>query len=212
LPGPGKDMRMVLPLAVSDELARIKLMSEPLGAQVYQNGQLLAGVQTPAEVLVEAGKLQRFTLAMPGFVPAFIDPFTPGRGAVGVVKTAKLVPGVAVRVESTHDGKVSILNAPHCKDQASPAECMLAAGTYTVELTTPPTKTTHQVVVGNKAVTERFELGFVEAAEGKQLMIGGKSVKKALFEAGPRVVTLADGDGTKNVNVRVKPGASVTVK
>jgi hypothetical protein len=212
VPGPGKETRMVFPLSISDELARIKLMSEPLGAQVYQNGQLLAGVQTPAEVLVEAGKVQRFMLALPNHVPATIDPFTPARGAVGVVKTAKLTPGATVRIESTNDGKVSILGAPHCRDQAPPSECVLAQGTYTVELTTGPTKATHQIVVANKPLTDRFELGFVEAAEGKQIMIGGKSYKKVMLEAGPRVVTLADGDGTKNVQVRVKPGASVVVK
>ena len=40
--------------------------------------------------------------------------------------------------------------------------------------------------------TDRFDLGFVEAPDGKHLMVGGKSIKKALFEAGPRVVTIAD--------------------
>src|SRR5207237_6360916 len=65
VPKPGKETRLILPLAVSNDLARVKLVSEPPGAQVIQNGQLLPGVTTPAEVLVEAGKLVRFTLAMP---------------------------------------------------------------------------------------------------------------------------------------------------
>ncbi|HEY5948538.1 MAG TPA: PEGA domain-containing protein [Kofleriaceae bacterium] len=213
VPGPGKEKEMVLPLAVSDELARIKLVSDPLGAQVYQNGQLLAGVQTPAEVLVEAGKTQRFMLTLPGHVPALIDPFTPARGAVGVVKTGKLVPGVSVRLEANNDGRFTIIGAPHCRDLAPPsAECVLAAGTYTVELNAPPTKFSHEITVTNKSMTDKFDLGFVEAAEGKHLMVGGKSIKKALFEAGPRVVTIADEAGTRTVQVRVKPGATVTAK
>ena len=174
---------MVLPLAVSDELARIKLVSEPLGAQVYQNGQLLAGVQTPAEVLVEAGKLQRFTLTMPGYVPAFIDPFTPDAVRSASSRPASSCPASPcasnrARGQSQHPRRTAL------QGSAPPAECTLAAGTYTVELTTPPTKATHQVVVGNKALTERFELGLVEAGDGKQLMIGGKNVKKALSKQG----------------------------
>ena len=74
------------------------------------------------------------------------------------------------------------------------------------------TKASHQITVAGKPLTDRFEFGFVEAAEGKQLMLGGKSYKKIMMEAGPRVVTVADGDGTKNVQVRVKAGASVIVK
>ncbi len=213
VPGPGKEVRIVQPLAISEDLARIKIMSEPLGAQVYQNGQLLAGVQTPAEVIVEAGKVQRFTLTLPGHVPAAIDPFTPGRGAMSLVKTAKLSPGVTLRVEATAEGaKVSIKGAPHCGDGAPPIECIVATGTYTVELQLPGQKLTHQVPVGSKPVTNRFELGTVEAADGKQLQVGGKSVKKALFEAGTRTVTVVEGDATKSVQVRVKAGATVTVK
>ena len=212
VPLPGKELRMLLPLAVSDELARIKLSSEPPGAQVYQNGQLLAGVQTPAEVLVEAGKVQRFTLTMPGYVPSFIDPFTPARGAVGVVKTGKLVPGVSVKVEATHEGRVTVNGAPHCKELAPPTECVLAAGTYAVDFNAPPAKITHQVTVAGKPVTERFELGFVEAADGKQLSVGGKNVKKALFEAGARTVAVVEDGATKSVQVRVKANGTVTVK
>jgi hypothetical protein len=212
VPAPGKELRVLLPLAVSDELARIKLTSEPAGAQVYQNGQLLAGVQTPAEVLVEAGKTQRFMLALPGYVPAFIDPFAPARGAVGVTKAAKLVPGVAVKVEATHEGRVTISGAPHCRELAPPAECVLAAGTYAVEFLAPPTRVTHQVAVAGKPLTDKFELGFVEAADGKQLEVGGKHVKKALFEAGQRTVAVVEDGATKSVQVRVKANGTVTVK
>ena len=62
VPGPGKETRLIQPLAVSDDLARIKLDSEPPGAQVIENGQLLAGVTTPAEVLVEAKRLGRLQI------------------------------------------------------------------------------------------------------------------------------------------------------
>jgi hypothetical protein len=210
VPGPGKETRIVLPLAISDELARVKLVSDPLGAQVFQNGQLLAGVQTPAEVLVEAGKTQRFMLTLPGHVPATLDPFAPARGAA-VVKTAKLVAGFPIRLEAS-EGKVTVTGVPHCKDMELPADCIVANGQYTVELTAGPSKFTRQITVAGKPVSAKFELGTVEAADGKNLLIGGKPTKKALFEAGPHQVTIADNDGTHTVQVRVKAGATVTAK
>lgn len=212
VPGPGQKLRMVVPLVISDDLARVKLVSEPLGAKVIQNGQVLAGVQTPAEVIVEAGKTQRFRLELPGHVPALIDPFTPPRGSVGIVKTAKLVPGTLLRVESTVQGKLSIASAPHCLDLVPPAECTVAPGTYTIDFAAPGAKASHKVKVGSKPVTERFEFGHVEAADGKQIMLGGKAMKKALFEVGPRTVTVADDAGTHSVQVRVKANATVTAK
>ena len=208
VPPPGKEMHFLQPLAISDMLARIKLVSEPPGAQVHQNGQLLAGVVTPAEVLVEAGKPQRFMLTLKGHVPAMIEPFVPARGSTGVTKTGKLVPGVSLHVESTIDGTVNIAPAAHCKALQTPADCVLPAGKYTVELTTPGGRAVHQVTV-NKDATERFELGYVEAGQGKQLQIAGKPVARAVFEAGPRTVTVVEDGNTRSVQVKVKAGATV---
>jgi hypothetical protein len=213
VPGPGKEVRMVQPLAISDELARVKLVSEPLGAQVYQNGQLVAGVQTPAEVLVEAGKTQRFMLSLPGYVPAFIEPFAPSRGAVGIVKTGKLVPGYPLRIETSTEGKIAISGAPHCKDLAPPtAECIVAAGTYEVDFVVQGNKFTRNVTVTNKAVPEKFDLGWVETNDAARLLVNGKFHKKLLLEAGPRTVTVSDEAGVRTVQVRVKAGGTVIAK
>ncbi len=212
VPGPGKEVRMVQPLAISDDLAKIKLVSDPLGAQVVQNGQVLAGVQTPAEVLVEAGKVQRFTLTMPNYVPAIIEPFTPSRGAVGVVKTGKLVPGQTLRVEASYDGNLVISNAPHCKELQLPAECVLTKGTYNIEFSVASWKFSRQVTIGTKPVTEKFDVGYVEAAEGKHIVMNGKPVKKMLFETGSKTLTIGDDTSMKSVTVKVKAGATVTAK
>src|SRR5262249_44105635 len=81
VPGPGKETRLIQPLAVTEELARVKFISEPPGAQVVQNGQLIAGAITPCEVLVESNKPARFVLTMPHKIPAVLAPVTPPRGA-----------------------------------------------------------------------------------------------------------------------------------
>jgi hypothetical protein len=213
VPGPGKELAIMMPLQISDQLARVKLTSEPSGAQVVQNGQLLAGVTTPAEILVEAGKVQRFQLTLPDYVPATIPAFTPGRGDQGIQKNGKLVPGVALHIESTLEGGTArVTPAPHCRELQVPADCIVAPGQYTVDFSAPGTKATHTVNVPQKGSTEKFEFGFVEPAEGKHLTVGGKKVKRATLEVGNRTVTVVDDAGQHTVQVAVKAGATVTAQ
>jgi hypothetical protein len=209
VPGPGKTMRFVQPLSVNDDLARIKLDSDPPGAQVTQNGQLLAGVTTPAEVLVEAGKPQHFTLTLPDHVPLTIAPFTPERGAVGITKGGKLLEGAKLTIKTNLDNaKVTVSGAPHCKDLEVPGECVLAPGSYIVDFTGPEgARATHTVNVAAKPATTDFEFGTVEAAQGKKLAGG---VTKLALEAGTRTVTVTDDAGTHTATVKVKAGATVT--
>ncbi|HUS32476.1 MAG TPA: PEGA domain-containing protein [Kofleriaceae bacterium] len=209
VPSPGKELNMVLPMQVSEDLARIKIESDPPGAQVVQNGQVLAGVTTPAEVLVEAGKPQRFTLTMPDHVPAVIDAFTPGRGATGITKSAKLVAGAKLTVEANLDGKITVTPAPHCKDMTPPVECVLGPGSYAVDFVTQGGRATHSIAVKGKPMTDKFELGYVDAGEGKMLQVAGQKVKRAVLEVGPRSVTVLDEAGSHQVQVRVKAGTPV---
>ena len=212
VPGPGKELKYVQPLAVSDELARVRLESDPSGAQVVQNGQVLAGVVTPAEVLVEAEKPQRFELRLPHHVPAMLEAFTPPRGAEGIVKRAKLANGVEVHFESNLDGKISIANAPHCREQATPVSCMLAPGTYTVEYNgAVNAHATRTIKVDGKDLTEKLEFGYVQAASGKQLHIaGGATVTRTALEVGVHNVTVGDDTGTHAATVKVTAGQTVT--
>jgi hypothetical protein len=211
IPGPGKAMRFVQPLSVSDDLARVKLTSDPPGAQVIQNGQLLAGVTTPAEVLVEAGKPVRFTLTMPNHVPLAIEPFTPARGAEGITKGGKLLDGVTLTIQTNlENAKVTVSSAPHCKDLPVPGDCLVAPGSYIIDFTGPQgAKATHTVQVTNKPVTNKFEFGFVEAGQGKKLAANPPGGKLAL-EVGTRTVTVSDDAGTHTATVKVKAGATVT--
>jgi hypothetical protein len=221
VPGPGKETRLIQPLSVSDDLARITVTSEPPGAQVVQNGQVVAGVTTPAEVLVEAGKVVRFTLTMPGKVPASIEPFTPGRGASGLVRSAKLVDGRALEVSSNLDGKVTIAGASHCRELTLPATCVVAPGGYTIELAPALDKAvggkiSRRVTVkekGTGTIEERIELGYVEAGPNKLIEFGGRKVRRVAFEVGPRKVTVVGTPGHDEpahpANVVVKAGATV---
>ena len=212
VPGPGKETRLVQPLAVSDELARVKLMSEPPGAQVTQNGQLVAGATTPTEILVEAGKPQRFVLTMPHKVPVTFESFTPGRGADDIVKSATLVDGHLINLIANVDAKVSVAGAAHCQAVAVPFDCVVGAGKYTIDLVgaTPGIHAQRKLVVTDADVAVKFDFGTVAAPEGKKLQFpGGPPVARATLEAGPHTVTIVDDEGSHVATVIVKPGATV---
>ena len=110
VPKPGKETRLVQPLAIAMDLARVKLSSEPPGAQVVQNGQRLAGVATPTDVLVEAGKPVSSRSCLRGYVPATLEPITPERRGE-LARDVKLVPGVTVDVMATLEGKATVTGA-----------------------------------------------------------------------------------------------------
>jgi hypothetical protein len=210
VPDAGKELRLIQPLAVSQDLARIKLVSEPPGAAITQNGQLLAGVVTPAEVLVEAGKPVRFVLMKANKVPAVIEPFTPARGTDNIVKTGKLVDGRTLSITSNMEGKVTLSNAPHCQLVVTPATCILARGDYFIDVQVPgAVRITRKVTIADRDLEAKFELGTVEAAKGEKLAGGAK---RLVLEAGSRKVTVVGAEGNRTVTVVVKPGAVVTAK
>jgi len=211
VPGPGKETRVLQTLTVSEDLARVKLLSDPSGAQIMLNGQLVAGAVTPAEILVEAGKSQSIMLTMPHRVPAVIDPFVPPHGADGIQKTGKLVEGTTVSIDAVPEGKVSFGKAPHCQQVMTPFDCILIPGAYAVEYMGPGNaRAVKNVVVTTKAIKLRFELGFVEAATGKLLQVGaGPGVKRAAFDVGPHRVTVTDDEGTHVTTVNVRVGTTV---
>jgi hypothetical protein len=214
VPGPGKDTRLNQALAVTEELARIKLVSDPPGAQVIQNGQLLAGMITPCELLVEAGKTARFVLTMPHKIPAMLAPFTPPRGAEDIELSGKLVDGTTLKLRANLDSRFRVSGAPFCQDVAPPFECVVAPGPHTVELiASQAPRISRPITVKQKDMDVRFELGYVEAGAGKLVQITpGSSAKRVTFEVGARRVTVTGGEeGPHQVTVVVRPGATSVV-
>ena len=214
VPGPGKEVRLVQPLSIAEELAKVHVTSDPPGAQVVPNGQLLAGVVTPAEVLVEAGKPQRLMLTMPHHIPVVFETFTPGRGDDRIEKSGKLGTGTEVRIDANIEGRVTIQGAIGCKDLPTPATCVVPPGGYSIDfIGAQNARATHTVQLANKDRVEKFEFGFVQAGPGKQLRLpGAGTVPKAAFEVGIRSVTVGDDAGAHAVNVRVKANETVTAE
>jgi hypothetical protein len=214
VPGVGSSKRLVQPLETSDELVRVHFVSTPPGAEIRETGRPAAidRTYTPADVFVEANRVQRFTLTMPGHVPLVIAPFTPGRGTSGLEKGGNLVEGATLRIEATLDGTVAVSGAPHCTEVALPIDCTLAPGTYVVAyLGSGRARITHTVMMADRDVIEKFELGVIEAGPGKLLQPGG--LRKIVVEAGTHTVTVSDDAGphaaSHTAMVTVKPGATV---
>src|SRR5262249_17432671 len=167
VPGPGKETRLIQPLAVTEELARVKFISDPPGAQVMQNGQLAPGAITPCELLVEAGKTTRFVLTMPHRIPAILAPFAPPRGADDIELSGKLVEGTTLHLRANIDSRFRVSGAPYCQDVAPPFECVVAPGQHTIELLTAQApRISRTVAVKQKDLDIKFELGYVEAGAG----------------------------------------------
>jgi len=139
VPASGGRTRHAQPLQPSDDFVRVRFVSQPPGAQVARTGQppAIDRTYTPAELFLEAGAAQRFTLTMPRHVPLVIEPFTPARGSPPLEKGGALAPGAILRLEAPRGGKASVAGAPHCTELALPAECTLAPGTYEVEYVAP---------------------------------------------------------------------------
>lgn len=151
VPARGAHTQLVQPLAVNEDLVRVRFTSTPAGAEVVAIGKAASvdRTYTPADVLVEAGVPQRFMLVMPRHVPVVIPEFVVARGAQGIEKTGTLAEGATLHIEAARSGTITVRGAPHCTDVAPPVDCTLAPGSYTVELAAPgAAPTTRDVLVG----------------------------------------------------------------
>jgi hypothetical protein len=218
VPGPGKETALSQPLAVSQEFARVHLTSDPPGAQVVKNGELVPGAVTPCDQLVEAGKIALFTLTMPHKIPAVLDPVRAANGADNIVRNGKLVDGTTLHLRANVDARFRVSGAPHCQDVAAIAnatvDCVVAPGPRTVDLVVAQApRIAKSVTVKQKDLDVKFEVGYVEAAGGRMVQISqGAAARRATFETGTRRVMVTGGeDGPHQVTVTVRPGATSIV-
>ena len=90
VPAAGKSARIVHSLVRSPELARVRLISDPPGAEIIREGQSsnIDRTYTPAGVFVKVGERHRFTLVMRKHAPLTVEV----GGAEGETVTGTLVP------------------------------------------------------------------------------------------------------------------------
>ncbi len=206
VPGPGKDKDLTVPLSVSADFASVLVQSTPPGAEIYLNGQLLAGQKTPSEaILVKAGNEHRFTFLLDGYV-AESRTVKPARGEKGVVVEATLTAGIPFAIEANVDGKITVANVPGCRALATPATCAVKAGEYSIEFAGSGTSSTKRITVSAENAKYTFKFGFVEAGNGKSFVTSsGTRSKRLVAEEGRLLVNVFDDAASsfqkKSVNV-----------
>jgi PEGA domain len=214
VPAPGKETRIVQPLSVAADLASVVLISDPPGAEVYHNGQLLAGVKTPTdEILVKGGTEQRFVLSLPGRVPALVR-VNPAPGARRMEQSVTLVEGNELRVEANIDGKVTVESSLLCRQIDSPAICTLESGDYNVSFASGGTRATRRVQLKNKVTKVAFAFGWVVPGKNKVLQSDAGPSAKLTLEEGKQTVFVANADGSNihGVKVMVRSGLTSTAE
>ena len=158
-PALGATERLVRELVRSKDYVTVHVLSTPPGAEVLASG-MLSGVDrtyTPADLVVRADQQLALTLTMPAHVPVVVTPFIPGHGGGAIEVARSLVAGVTLHVDSKLVGFASVVEAPHCQHLQLPFDCVLAPGTYNVELVEGDhTKVTHTLVVGQSDAVDHF--------------------------------------------------------
>lgn len=216
VPGPGGEAQVATSLSMSPDVGSVRITSTPAGAQIYQNGELLAGRTTPVdEHVVEAGKTYTFTLKKPGFQPASVElEVPPGKRQVPV--EVALQPGGSITLESNVRGYANVVGVEACTRVELPMkECPVPSGTHRVTIrgTYPYARAEVEVTVDDDEVREAVRFGFVRAAEGHALDLRGRKVERIGLTPGAHQVTVLD-EATgepRTVAVQITAGATETV-
>jgi hypothetical protein len=216
VPGPGGEAQVATSLAMSADVGSVRIVSEPPGAQIYQNDELLAGRTTPVdEHVVESGKSYRFTLKKPGFQPATVElEVPPGKRQLPVEVT--LQPGGALTVESNVRGYASVAGVKACARVELPmVECPVPSGTHKLSIrgTYPYARAEVTVKVADDEVTEKVRFGFVKAAEGHALDIRGRQMDRIGLTPGAHQITVVDTESgeSQTLGVQIRPDVTETV-
>jgi hypothetical protein len=215
VPAPGKEARVVIPLALSSDFATVTITSDPPGAKVLRNGELIPGVVTPTdELMVEAGKTTQFTLDLAGHVAEVIDA-RPARGTRRNALTATLAVGVPIEIKSNVTGRATVDGAPGCKRSAVPLDCIARPGEYSIEFEGElSARGVRKVDTRKGPASVTFSFGFIEGKDGAKFKLSskGKAMSKVALEDGKRTVHVIDEDGTTSpVQVTVTAGKTALV-
>jgi hypothetical protein len=218
VPAPGARTEVQLHLVRSPDLSSIRLESDPPGAEVLQNGELLAGLRTPvAEHTLQLGQSYSFTLRLPGYVPETVT--VTARAGTTPPMSVKLRKGGVLTVQTgLPEARITIPGVAACQGkQGSVVDCPLENGRHRVRLTSvrPYVAETFLAVMNGADVTHRVALGFVEvASDDLALKIPGApaDTRRAGFAEGDRSVTVVNTKTGATAVKAVKIVAGRTVK
>ncbi len=217
VPRPGGESSMSVSLSMDPSFGSVSITSEPSGAQVLQNGELLAGITTPVEEhIVQASRRYVFTLKLPGHMPASTATrVNPGDRRVPV--SATLTPGGGLTVRANIEGRVTVQGVKACSKRRLPMrDCPLPNGKYKlrIEGSRPYASVDVPVTINGNEVTQDLKFGFVQATDGCEIEIRrNRTARRVAFLEGTRKIGVTCGDGAERqrVSVRVNAGRTSTV-
>lgn len=216
VPAPGGEAQIATSLAMSPDVGSVRITSDPPGAQIFQNDELLAGRTTPIpEHVVESGKSYRFTLKKAGFQPATVELEVPPGERVIPIDVA-LAPGGSLSIESNVRGYASVSGVKACTRVELPMlECPVPSGTHAVAIrgTYPYARADVKVTVDGDEVSETVRFGFVKAAEGHDLEVRGRKMDRIGLPPGShqvKVVARETGE-SETLGLQISAGVTETV-
>ena len=214
LPSAGSEVLLSPTLAMSPKFGSVQITSEPKNAQVYQNGELIAGLVTPVdELVIQSRKQYKFTLKLPGHMPEHFLAKV-GRAETKLPIHRKLSPGGGLTIRSNYDARITVEKAKHCNQQSPLVDCPLKNGTYKVRLVNRRLllRRSFSVKIEGNDVSRKLSFGMVEAMPGFRFSRFGRMAKQAAFETGTHSVRVVSDLGKEQtVNVRVLTGRRVFV-
>jgi hypothetical protein len=217
VPRPGSESSISVSLRMDTNFGSVVITTEPPGAQVLQNGELLAGATTPIdEHIVQAGKRYTFTVKLPGYMPMSATR-TLKAGDRSVPLDFTLEKGGGLSITANIDGRVSVSGVKACDKRDLPMlDCPVPNGKYKVRIegTRPYAYAEVPVTIKGNEVRQDLQFGFVEAVDGCVIEIRrNRTAKKVAFLEGSRKVSVNCGDGAERnkVSVRVNADRTATV-
>jgi hypothetical protein len=220
VPEPGTRAEVQLALVHTPELATVRIDSDPPGAELLQNGELIAGVRTPvADYMLQVGRAYSLTLRAPGYAPETVTVTAEGGQAQTVAVRLRRGGTLTVDAQAVPEARVSVSGAAHCQGKTGPVvDCALENGKYKVHVqaTRPYLSESFTVEIKNGDLLHRLEVGFVETASpALTLKLPGApaDTRKAAFVDGERRVTLVNAQSGLTIikPVRVVAGRTVTI-
>ncbi len=217
VPSAGSQADLSVALSLSPKFATLSMESEPPGADIFLNGQLLAGLQTPvSDHLVPTGGRQVVTFRKSGFQPAQTS-VRLARGQQSGTAKATLVPGGGLSVHANVPGDITVRGQPQCRALALPAKnCPLANGTYTVVLHSREMNLRHifEVTVADEVSEQELSFGIIESSPKFRVVLPtGRKVRRLALEPGSHSLSIISGEteAVEEMHVTVHAGQKIVV-
>ena len=198
VPAAGSQADLSVGLTLSPQFAMLSMETEPPGADIYLNGQLLAGLQTPvAEHLVPSGSKHQVEFRLAGFQPAAVQ-VRLSQGQQAASASTTLVPGGALAVRSNVPGVLSVRGQPNCQRLPLPVTmCSLPNGTHTAILESRDLNLRHtfEVEIADTTMDQELLFGIAESSsQFRMVLSSGRKVRRLALKPGTHTLTIISSE------------------